>query len=59
MYVSYAKRLDVASCGKTIKDAKKNRTETVECFLETAEEMGTLEEGKSNDQKRIYLQNRI
>ena len=63
MCVSYAKELDVSSCGKTIKEAKKNLFEAVECFLETAEEMGTLEEileeGKSYDQKRIQLQNRI
>ena len=44
MYVSYAKELDVSSCGKTIKEAKKNLIEAVECFLETVEEMGTLEE---------------
>ena len=44
VYVSYAKELDVSSCGKTIREAKKNLIEAVECFLETAEEMGTLEE---------------
>lgn len=53
MYVSYAKELDVSSCGRTIKEAKKNLIEAVECFLETAEEMGTLEEKKNYDQKRI------
>jgi predicted RNase H-like HicB family nuclease len=44
MYVSHAKELDVSSCGRTIKEAKKNLIEAVECFLETACEMGTLEE---------------
>jgi predicted RNase H-like HicB family nuclease len=44
MYVSHAKELDVSSCGRTIKEAKKNLVCAVECFLETAEEMGTLEE---------------
>jgi predicted RNase H-like HicB family nuclease len=36
-YVSYAKELDVSSCGKTIQEAKKNLVEAVECFLEAAE----------------------
>ncbi len=42
-YVSHAKELEVCSCGRTIKEAKKNLIEAVECFLETAEKMGTLE----------------
>lgn len=44
MYVSNAKELEVCSCGRTIKEAKKNLIEAVECFLETAEEMGTLDQ---------------
>lgn len=44
VYVSYAKELDISSFGKTIKEAKKNLIEAVECFLETAEEMGTLDQ---------------
>jgi predicted RNase H-like HicB family nuclease len=43
-YVSYAKELEVCSCGRTIKEAKKNLIEAVECFLETAGEMGTLDQ---------------
>jgi predicted RNase H-like HicB family nuclease len=43
-YVSHAKELEVCSCGRTIKEAKKNLIEAVECFLETAEEMGTLDQ---------------
>jgi predicted RNase H-like HicB family nuclease len=43
-YVSYAKELEVCSCGRTIKEAKKNLIEAVECFLETAEKMGTLDQ---------------
>jgi predicted RNase H-like HicB family nuclease len=43
-YVAHAKELDVCSCGRTIKEAKKNLIEAVECFLETAEEMGTLDQ---------------
>ncbi|HEX7400756.1 MAG TPA: type II toxin-antitoxin system HicB family antitoxin [candidate division Zixibacteria bacterium] len=44
IYISYAKELEVCSCGKTAKEAKQNLIEAVECFLETAEEMGTLEQ---------------
>ncbi|MGB8657058.1 MAG: type II toxin-antitoxin system HicB family antitoxin [Candidatus Zixiibacteriota bacterium] len=43
-YVSHAKELEVCSCGRTVKEAKKNLIEAVECFLETAEEMGTLDQ---------------
>jgi predicted RNase H-like HicB family nuclease len=43
-YVSYAKELEVCSCGRTIKEAKKNLIEAVECFLETAEKMGTFDQ---------------
>ena len=44
VYVSYAKELDVSSFGKTVKEARNNLIEAVECFLETAEEMGTLDQ---------------
>lgn len=44
IYVSYAKELEVGSCGRTIKEAKMNLIEAVECFLETVGEMGTLEQ---------------
>jgi predicted RNase H-like HicB family nuclease len=44
MYVSYAPELDISSCGETVAKAKKNLLEAVECFLETAEKMGTLME---------------
>jgi predicted RNase H-like HicB family nuclease len=43
-YVSYAPELDVSSCGESVDQAKKNLLETVECLIETAEQMGTLEE---------------
>lgn len=42
MYISYATQLDVASCGKTIEEARKNIKEAVELFIETAEETGKL-----------------
>lgn len=44
MFVAYSPELDVSSCGRTIKEAKKNILEAVEGFLETAREMGTLGE---------------
>lgn len=43
-YVSYAPELDVSSVGESIAEAKKNLLEAVECFIETADQMGTLEE---------------
>ena len=44
MYVSYAPQLEVASCGKTIREAKKNIKEALWLFLEEASSMGTLDE---------------
>lgn len=44
MYVSYCPELDVSSCGRTPKEAKKNLLEAVEGFLEEAKKMGTLKE---------------
>jgi len=43
MYVSYTPELDISSCGETAAKAKRNLLEAVECFLETAEKMGTFE----------------
>lgn len=44
MCVSYCPELDVSSCGKTTKEAKKNLLEAVEGFLGEAQKMGTLKE---------------
>ncbi len=44
MYVSYCPELDVSSCGKTIRETKKNLMEAVEGFLEEAKKIGTLRE---------------
>lgn len=44
MYVSHASAFDVASCGKTQNEARKNIEEAVELFLEEAKKMGTLKE---------------
>lgn len=44
MYVSYAPQLDVSSCGKTAREAKKNIKEALGLFLEEAAAMGTLDD---------------
>ncbi|MDR3170706.1 MAG: hypothetical protein LBU17_03660 [Treponema sp.] len=36
--------LDIATCGSTLEEARKNFTEMVELFLEEAHRMGTLEQ---------------
>jgi len=43
-YVSFAPQLQVASCGNTKEQAQKNLIEALEGFIETARDMGTLEE---------------
>jgi len=42
MYTSYCPELDVASCGKTVKEARKNLKEVLEIFIEETSELGTL-----------------
>lgn len=44
MYVSYCPELDVSSCGRTVKEARKNLLEAVEGFLEEAKKTGSLGE---------------
>jgi predicted RNase H-like HicB family nuclease len=44
MYTSYCPELDVASCGHTIEEAKKNLLEVIDIFIEETLEMGTLRE---------------
>ena len=43
-YVGRANPLNVLSCGDTREEAERALTEAVELFLETAQEMGTLED---------------
>ncbi|MBI2099749.1 MAG: type II toxin-antitoxin system HicB family antitoxin [Candidatus Vogelbacteria bacterium] len=43
-YVAHNPELDVASCGKTIDQAKVNLREALLGFLESAKKLGTLEE---------------
>ena len=42
MFVSYARELEVASCGKTTEEARKNIREAVELFLEETKQMLSL-----------------
>lgn len=42
MYVSYCPELDIASCGETVAQAKKNLHEVIIINLEEAQKLGTL-----------------
>jgi predicted RNase H-like HicB family nuclease len=42
MYVSYCPELDIASCGETVDQAKKNLGEVILINLEEAQKIGTL-----------------
>ena len=42
MYVAYCPELDVVSCGKDIKEARKNLLEVIEIQLEETAKLGTL-----------------
>lgn len=42
MYVSYCPELDIASCGETVDQAKKNLKEIILINLEEAQKPGTL-----------------
>jgi predicted RNase H-like HicB family nuclease len=42
-FVAYVPELDVSSCGATDEEARKNIRDAVGGFLETAEDMGTLD----------------
>ncbi len=44
MFVAYSPELDVSSCGKTPREARKNLHEAVGIFLEETAKMGTLDE---------------
>ena len=43
VFVAYAPKLDVSSCGDTRQRAEKNLLEAVRLFVEEAEKMGTLD----------------
>jgi predicted RNase H-like HicB family nuclease len=42
MYTSFCPELDVASCGHTVDEAKKNLREALEIYVEETSKMGTL-----------------
>lgn len=42
MYVSYCPELDIASCGESVEQAKKNLKEAILINLEEAQKLGTL-----------------
>ncbi len=44
MYVSHCPELDVASCGTTVEEAKKNLQEAIAIQLEETKKLGTLDE---------------
>jgi predicted RNase H-like HicB family nuclease len=44
MYTSYCRELDIASCGHTPDEAKKNLSEAIGIFIEETSKMGTLKE---------------
>lgn len=44
MYTSYCPELDLASCGRTVDEARKNLKEALEIFIEETSKLGTLEE---------------
>jgi predicted RNase H-like HicB family nuclease len=44
MFVSYCPELDIASCGETVYQAKKNLGEVILINLEEAQRIGSLEE---------------
>jgi predicted RNase H-like HicB family nuclease len=42
MYVSFCPELEIASCGETVAQAKKNLIEVIQINLEEAKKIGTL-----------------
>ncbi len=43
-YVAFTPALDISTCGKTLREAKKRFEELVQIFFEEVERKGTLEE---------------
>lgn len=42
--IAHCVPLDVSSCGHTVEEARRNIQEALELFLETCEDIGTLDE---------------
>lgn len=43
-FVAYVPELDLSSCGDSADEVRKNISDAIRGFLETSEEMGTLDE---------------
>lgn len=43
-YSAFCQEFEVASCGDTIEESKKNLTEAVELYLESAKQLGILKQ---------------
>jgi predicted RNase H-like HicB family nuclease len=64
MYVSYCPELDIATCGETVDQAKKNLKEVILINLEEAQKLGTLdtlliEAGFDEDQEVLALRKEL
>ena len=60
MYVSYCPELDMAACGKSIEESKKNLKEVISINFVECKKMGTLSEllqdaGFTEDQNNVLL----
>lgn len=44
MYTAYCPELDMATCGPTVEEARRNLREVIEIFIEETAQMGTLQE---------------
>jgi predicted RNase H-like HicB family nuclease len=60
MYVSYCPELDMASCGKSLEESKKNLKEVISINFVECQKMGTLNEllqdaGFVEDQDNVLL----
>lgn len=42
-YIAHSPEFEIASCGATIEEARKNLKEAIECVIETHAEEGTLD----------------
>jgi predicted RNase H-like HicB family nuclease len=60
MYVSYCPELDMASCGESVEESKKNLKEVISINVAECQKMGTLSQllqdaGFSQDQGDVLL----
>jgi len=60
MYVSYCPELDIASCGKSVEEAKKNLKEVISINFVECQKMGTFNQllqdaGLTEEQEDVLL----